>query len=236
MNCLRSLLFVSLGAIVSACTDPALQTSPVTSELSTSHQPSVPMVVRFKEGVHYKTLDKPFEVAGPELRSFFSYACPHCYVMKSVVDKVRVEHQVSVYESHVPFLRAIGRPSQDRLSAGLQVARNLNVSHQFSDAVFKAFHKEKVSDFSEDAVCSMLASILDKPISDIKNQFKDAMSSPGVHEDVRIASMLLETKQIPGVPVFVVNGKYLIQTKNLSKTDLAKDLADITLYLQQNGK
>lgn len=206
---------------------------PATHLTQTSADVSMPTVLRYQEGVHYSTLKKPFKTDGPELREIFSYACPHCDVMRAVVHKV-TQSGLAVYENPMPFMPALKPDVAELLAAGLVAARSCNASGAYNDKIFDMIHRQHRREFLRSEVASVLMAICQIPETRADELLSAAFQSTTLQLDVDVARQLLITdKAIRGVPSFIVNGTYVINLHALSKTELAEDIVEITKFLQE---
>jgi protein dithiol oxidoreductase (disulfide-forming) len=178
---------------------------------------------RFAVDTHYKILDVPGNVSDPskvEVREFFSYACPHCYSLEPAVDKwlESKPDYIDYVRTPVLFLR-----NAEPLARAYFVEETLGLVDEIHAPLFDAIHKHREPLFSEPALANFFRKYDVEP-----DKFNRMYSSFGVSTKVRQAEALTKEYKIPGVPNFVVNGKYLVLRENLKTTD---ELFEVIEYL-----
>jgi len=178
---------------------------------------------RFAVDTHYKILDVPGNVSDPskvEVREFFSYACPHCYSLEPAVDKwlESKPDYIDYVRTPVLFLR-----NAEPLARAYFVEETLGLVDEIHAPLFDAIHKHREPLFSEPALANFFRKYDVEP-----DKFNRLYSSFGVSTKVRQAEALTKEYKIPGVPNFVVNGKYLVLRENLKTTD---ELFEVIEYL-----
>lgn len=183
---------------------------------------------RFAVDTHYKILDVPGNVSDPskvEVREFFSYACPHCYSLEPAVDKWLESKPefIDYVRTPVLFLR-----NAEPLARAYYVEETLNLVDEIHAPLFDAIHKHREPLFNEPALANFFRKYGVEP-----DKFNRLYSSFGVSTKVRQAEALTKEYKIPGVPNFVVNGKYLVLRENLKTTD---ELFEVIEYLANKEK
>jgi protein dithiol oxidoreductase (disulfide-forming) len=187
----------------------------------------------FQEGVHYTTLPGP-STTKPEVTEYFSYYCPHCYRLEPVVEqmKANLPKGMAFKRSHVDFLRFDSQSNQETLTRADSAAVRLGVEHKMTNALFEAIQIKKKR-FSEDA--DLLPLFMSVGITE--DSAKKALSSFSVKRDTKVQlnkqGELLRARALPGVPTLIVNGKYRLNFKHLSKTNFVGDLNALIAHLEQ---
>ena len=183
---------------------------------------------RFAVDTHYKILDVPGTVDDPskvEVREFFSYACPHCYSLEPSVNawlETKPDY-INYVRTPVLFLR-----NAEPLARAYYVEETLNLVDEIHAPLFDAIHKHREPLFNEPALANFFRKYGVEP-----DKFNRLYSSFGVSTKVRQAEALTKEYKIPGVPNFVVNGKYLVLRENLKTTD---ELFEVIEYLANKEK
>ncbi|EGW1131286.1 thiol:disulfide interchange protein DsbA/DsbL [Salmonella enterica] len=154
----------------------------------------------FTEGTDYMVLEKPIPNADKTLIKVFSYACPFCY----------------------KYDKAVTGPVSDK-AAGISL---FDAKSQFKKAKFAwyaAYHdkKERWSDGKDPA--SFIKTGLDAAGMS-QADFEAALKDPAVQETLEKWKAAYDVAKIQGVPAYVVNGKYLIYTKNIKSIDSMAEL------------
>lgn len=176
---------------------------------------------RYVAGVHYKIVaPEPSKTPTPHVYSFFSYACPHCNHLEPEVDKWRATLAPDVSFERVPAQWSKSFAEMARFYYALE---SLQLADKHSMAVFDAVHQKKRSLHTEGAMISFVESLgVDK------QQFQQALQDGAIDKKMRKGKGLLEQYKIPGVPSFVVNGRYFV---NISLAGSPKDLFSVLDYL-----
>ncbi|MDX1802503.1 MAG: thiol:disulfide interchange protein DsbA/DsbL [Alcanivorax sp.] len=178
---------------------------------------------RFAVGTHYKILDVPGTVEDPtkvEVREFFSYVCPHCYAVEPGLEdwlKTKPDY-INFVRTPVTFLH-----NSEPLARAYYVEQALGLVDEMHRPIFDAIHKHREPLFNEPA----LANFFRKYGVDPKD-FNQLYSSFGVNTQIREADAMARDYKVPGVPNFIVNGKYMVLRGNLKSE---KELYDVIEYL-----
>ena len=183
---------------------------------------------RYAVDTHYKILDVPGNVDDPskvEVREFFSYACPHCYSLEPSVNQwlESKPDYINYVRTPVLFLQ-----NAEPLARAYFVADALGLVEDIHAPLFDAIHKHREPLFNQPALTNFFRKYGVQP-----DQFNSLYSSFGVSTKTRQAEALTKEYKIPGVPNFVVNGKYLVLRGNLKSTD---ELFDVIEYLANKEK
>jgi len=186
----------------------------------------------FSEGTDYVKLETPIPNAQGTLIKVFSYDCPFCYrYEKSVVSPVLEKLNGSlVYKPYHLSTKATYGKEGSLLFATLMVKDQDNgktvtdKDSMFSKAkmaYYQAYHDKKERwDSGADA---FLQTGLDAAGMS-KADYEAAQKDPRVQELLDTWEVSYEVAKIQGVPAFVVNGKYLIYTKNIKSVDSMVEL------------
>lgn len=186
----------------------------------------------FSEGTDYVKLETPIPNAQGTLIKVFSYDCPFCYrYEKSVVGPVLEKLNGSlVYKPYHLSTKATYGKEGSLLFATLMVKDQDNgktvtdKDSMFSKAkmaYYQAYHDKKERwDSGADA---FLQTGLDAAGMS-KADYEAAQKDPRVQELLDTWEVSYEVAKIQGVPAFVVNGKYLIYTKNIKSVDSMVEL------------
>ncbi|MCL2297128.1 MAG: thiol:disulfide interchange protein DsbA/DsbL [Proteobacteria bacterium] len=191
----------------------------------------------FTEGTDYVTLEKPIPHADKTLIKVFSYDCPFCYKYdkRVTVPVVKKLEGVVTFEPYHLETKAKYGPQATRLLAILMLKDHANGTPLIDDkALFKkaktayyaAYHDKKERwDGGEN---DFLKTGLDA-VGMSRADYDAAVKDPRVEELVQKWKGAYDAAKIQGVPAYVVNGKYLIYTKNIRSEDglvnLVKELS-----------
>jgi len=184
----------------------------------------------FTEGTDYLVLEKPIPNAQNTLIKVFSYDCPFCYKYDKAVTP-KVVPQLPADVTFRPFhLKTKGKygVQGSKLFAVLLAkdqANGLSDKELYSDksllkkakmAYYQAYHDKKERwDAGEEAY---LQTGLDA-VGMSKAEYEEGLKDPKVQALIAEWDQSYDVAKIQGIPGFVVNGKYLIYTKNIKSVD-----------------
>ncbi|OUS06773.1 hypothetical protein A9Q81_01945 [Gammaproteobacteria bacterium 42_54_T18] len=176
---------------------------------------------RYVAGVHYKIVaPEPSKTKTPHVISFFSYACPHCNHLEPAVEKWREKHANNVQFERVP---AQWNPLFKDMARFYYALNELHLTDKYSQAVFDEIHKKKRSLHTEGSILAFVQTLgLDKA------EFKQILNSDAVKKKMRKGKGVMTQYKIPGVPSFVVNGRYFV---NVSMAGSPKKLFEVLDFL-----
>ncbi|MFT4926989.1 MAG: thiol:disulfide interchange protein DsbA [Phenylobacterium sp.] len=172
-------------------------------------------VLLFEEGKHYEVIGQTAS-SKPNITEFFSFYCPHCFKFEFIAEGIEhnLPENVTFKKSHVDFLRAASPETQHALTRAMVTAQKLKVGHKMVKAIFEHIHTQKQTFTGEADIRKLfVANGIDG------KQFDSAMKSFGVKgaaNQMKKAQDTLSAKRaLTGVPMFVVNDKYKILSKEL---------------------
>ncbi len=195
------------------------------------------MASAFTEGTDYMVLEKPIPNAEKTLIKVFSYDCPFCYKYdKSVTGPVveKVKGIVTFEPYHLETKGKYGKLASELFAilifkdqaAGVPLIDEKSLFKKAKFAYYNAYHDKK--DRWDGGADDFLKTGLDA-VGMTKAQFDEAVKDPKVQAIYEQWKASYDVAKIQGVPAYVVNGKYLIYTKNIksidSLADLVKELA-----------
>ncbi len=163
----------------------------------------------FTEGTDYMVLEKPIPNADKTLIKVFSYACPFCYKYdKAVTGPVsdKVADLVTFTPFHLETKGEYGKQASEVFAVLIAKDKAAGIS------LFDAKSQFKKAKFA------WYAAYHDK-----KERWSDG-KDPAVQETLEKWKAAYDVAKIQGVPAYVVNGKYLIYTKNIKSIDSMAEL------------
>lgn len=190
-------------------------------------------------GQDYVVLDTPLPNAEGTLIKIFSYDCPFCYKYDVGVDpKVmpRIEKEVGLKFTpmHLETKGVYGRAGSIFLAmcmlrdqkAGKSVEDASSLFKKAKDAIYTAYHrKQERWTAGESAFLKTMTDATGLTVAD----YEAAKNDPAVVALADSWKVTYPVAKIQGIPAYVVNGKYLIMTKNIRSLDgmveLVKELA-----------
>jgi thiol:disulfide interchange protein DsbA len=173
----------------------------------------------------YVVLDKPVKtVTGDkvEVRELFWYYCPHCFTVEPLV-----ENWLKKIPSSANFVRqpAIFSERWKKGANFYYVLEKLGEVDRLHSALFDAIHLHKTPFLDQEDFVDWL---VDHGVD--KKRANDAFMSFSVRIKVNKSKLNTVKYKISGVPTFVVNGKYLVDTKHAGSE---KRLFEVVNYLIQ---
>ena len=155
----------------------------------------------FIEGKHYLRLSpqQQVETSKVEVREFFWYGCPHCYVLEPYLDNWEKPENVELKRTPVTFSEVW--ITHARVYFVLEALGRLEDLHS---KFFEALHKRRLRLADLPSLARFFSSY-DIP----EKTFKQAFRSLLVETKLRQADRSVKKYKLKSVPTFVVNGKYV---------------------------
>ncbi|HIM58625.1 MAG TPA: thiol:disulfide interchange protein DsbA/DsbL [Gammaproteobacteria bacterium] len=166
-------------------------------------------VANFTAGNDYVVLDKPVKtITGDkvEVRELFWYYCPHCFNVEPLV-----ENWLKKRPDSVVFIRQPAVFSDRWVNGAIfyYVLEQLNEVDRLHGALFDAIHLHKTAFVdTEDFIDWLVDNDVDK------TQASNAFKSFSVRIKVNKSKLNTVKYKTSGVPTFIVNGKYWVDTKH----------------------
>lgn len=181
---------------------------------------------KWKEGVHYKLLDKPAS-SSPEIVEFFSFWCPHCFSFEPLVAKIKekMDPKVAFNKVQVNFMGYVGPDVQDDATRAMLIGRAMKQEDKVNDAVFRYIHQQRgtvtgLSDLRNVVV-----------VNDIDGEAFDKMAASfGVNSMLKKNNQKIDDyrSDVRAVPTFIVNGRYqAVFTRDMTQ----EDIVDLIVWL-----
>ncbi len=136
-----------------------------------------------------------------EVLEFFSYVCPHCYVLHP---------QLSAWQKTMPkdvqidFVSVTFNPQWEMMTYTFYALSAMNKQKQLDDAIYDAWHNN-VPLYSMDEVANFVA---EHGVN--RQEFIDNFNSFSVRSSVERSKQMTRSYQIEGTPTLIVDGKYVI--------------------------
>ena len=169
-----------------------------------------PQVAReFKDGVDYRTLSNQVltdvNKDQIEVAEIFWYGCPHCYTLEPIVDSWKPS-----LEKDSVFLRRPGffGPNIWQTHAQLYYTlRNMGIIEKVHDGIFNEVQNRRNLLRDADA----MADFLNERYGVDKKAFIGEFNSFGVSNQMQQSFAKLKGYDLSGVPVIVIDGRYVIE-------------------------
>ncbi|KOR31639.1 hypothetical protein TI05_12335 [Achromatium sp. WMS3] len=164
----------------------------------------VTSVMAADEGIDYKTIAIPQPTANPdkiEVVEIFWYGCPHCFHVETAT-----QQWLPTIPEYVTF-RRIPAPLNPNWKIGAQIfytAKFLGILEKIHLPFFKAVQESYLPIRDKERVANWFAKH-----GVPKARFNLVLNSFSVDKEVRQAATITQNLKIDGVPVFLINGKYI---------------------------
>lgn len=187
-----------------------------------------PCSAAFKEGTDYTVLSKPIPNAHNTVIKAFHYDCPFCYICDKKVDPVlrsKLPQGVAFRPLHLKTRGKFGDLAtelfavlliKDKENGNQDPSSERSLFRKAKEAYYIAYHDKKERwDAGPDA---FLQTGLDAA-GMRKADFESAKDTPEVKALLKEWGDCAECADIHWVPSYIVNGKYLLSTKNSQSLD-----------------
>lgn len=170
---------------------------------------------QYKEGDYYSTLTAAqggSSAAGKiEVAEVFWYGCGHCYNLEPVMADWEKRLPADVNLVRIPVM---WNPTNEIHARVFYTAEALNKRAQISPAMFKAIHIDNKPMTEEPAIQKMF-----EEYGVSAETFNKTFRSFAVESQLRRARDLTAKYRVKGVPLLVVNGKYLTDGPQIKSHD-----------------
>ena len=179
------------------------------------------MAANFVAGTDYRVVANPVKVEVPgkiEVREFFWYGCPHCFVLEP-----HMQTWLKKLPKDVRFVRtpAAMNPVWEQGARGYYVSEALGVRKRSHLPLFHAIHvnKQQIFDQASQAKFFTRYGIPEAKFNSLFNSF-------AITAKVAQSNRLAQQYQLTGVPAVVVNGKYVVQGEDAKVTQVVNYLIE----------
>ena len=162
---------------------------------------------QFRQGQEYTLLNPPQATDGGgkvEVIEFFSYACGHCYKLEPFLESWAKKLPADVTFKRIPGVGSAAWPQLGLLYYSLEAMGKLDTVH---GKAFDAMHKENVNLANSKVREGWLAKQGIDPV-----QYTAVEKSFSVQSKLSRATQLMGAYKVDGVPMVIVNGKYVTST------------------------
>ena len=179
------------------------------------------MAANFVAGTDYRVVANPVKVEVPgkiEVREFFWYGCPHCFVLEP-----HMQTWLKKLPKDVRFVRtpAAMNPVWEQGARGYYVSEALGVRKRSHLPLFHAIHvnKQQIFDQASQAKFFTRYGVPEAKFNSLFNSF-------AITAKVAQSNRLAQQYQLTGVPAVVVNGKYVVQGEDAKVTQVVSYLVE----------
>lgn len=170
---------------------------------------------QYKEGDYYSTLTSAQGGSSPagkiEVAEVFWYGCGHCYNLEPVIGDWEKRLPSDVNLVRIPVM---WNPTNEIHARVFYTAEALGKRAEISPAMFKAIHIDNQPMTEEPAIQKLFAQF---GVS--AETFNKTFRSFAVESKLRRAKDLTTKYRVKGVPLLVVNGKYLTDGPQIKSHD-----------------
>ncbi|MDA3967093.1 MULTISPECIES: DsbA family protein [Helicobacter] len=178
-----------------------------------------------KEGEDYIILKNPIKNTENSVIELFNVGCPHCEYFNKDLPKVLefLPNSVAFYPYHLSagvrlhevFSEILAVALNLDLDTGLSTKSNNSNFKKVTNLYFDLMHTKQKKWQSEDEFLSDGLAILGISSEEYKKILKDK----NTQNTLKKWRDSMQYAEFQGVPSFIVNGKYMIVTKNISSTE-----------------
>lgn len=180
------------------------------------------MAATYVAGKDYTVIQNPGKsaVAGKiEVREFFWYDCPHCFILEP-----HMQTWLKTMPKDVTFVRtpAAMNPVWEQGARAYYTTEILGVRKRTHLPLFHVNHETNRQVLSKDAFAKFLTNY---GVPEAK--FNSTYDSFAVTAKVAESNKLAQQYQLSGVPAVVVNGKYVVQGEDAKVTQVVDYLINL---------
>ncbi|MBU1438946.1 MAG: thiol:disulfide interchange protein DsbA/DsbL [Gammaproteobacteria bacterium] len=193
--------------------------------------PAVMAQSKYEEGVHYEVISEQ-GTAKPELKEFFSFYCPHCNSIDSLVQSVaKTLPEGTVFKKyHVDFMGGASPDIQKSLTVAMILAKTQGKGEEVTKAFFNHIHKEHKA-FASDADIREVAitagidpAVYDKNLNNFTIKSQASLMQ-------KEQNALSKARVLNSVPTFIVNGRFKIDVAKLDAKNMEQDFKNLVAFL-----
>jgi len=185
----------------------------------------------YQEGKQYKVVPGQ-ATKNPELREYFSYYCPHCRTFEMYIPefKKQMPSNAKFKKTHVDFMGQASPDIQFLLSKALIVAEKTGIAAKFTPEVFNYIQVKRQPITGIDIVRKIFIAA-GGDASKFDKGMKSFSLVSQAKRNKKMQEKLNRGRYLTSVPTFVVNGKYVINSKGLDQKNPIEDYKNLIAYL-----
>jgi thiol:disulfide interchange protein DsbA len=170
----------------------------------------------FTEGKDFKALSKPLPVAvagKQEVIEFFWYGCPHCFSVEPVIKEwsAKLPKDVNFRRVHVMW---DGRNDMEGHAKIFLALKTMGLEGKHQMAVMKAVQQDRIELRNEAKLFEWVKS---QGIDVAK--FKASYNAFSTNVELKNLAKMTMDYQVDGVPMFIVNGKWVTSPSMVGAND-----------------
>jgi len=207
-------------------------------------------IANFTQGKEYFVLEKPLAQFDGKFVKIFSYDCPICYkydklVIPKIVPQIKLEFEPIHYEKKGIFgksaseILAFANEFDEQSSSQNEfITSKISLFSRAIDALYTLYHikKERFDDNPQNALEFEKATILSIDLSDLNLSNEELLNKFNEWKTAQISSNKTlkkwrddELNAIAikyGLPTFIINGKFIINTKEIKSIENFQEIID----------
>jgi thiol:disulfide interchange protein DsbA len=193
--------------------------------------PLVASAAKWEEGKHYSVAPTS-KTNKAEVREFFSYYCPACRGFEASLPEIKnaLPDNATLEKTHVDFMGHTSPEIQFMISTAHTVAERTGLRKEFAAALFTHLQTKRQSISDQNDLKAIYVSI-----GGSADKFDKGMKSFSIVSEAKRNKKLQDTlskgRYLTSVPTFVVNGKYVINSKSLDRDNYLKEYNELIGYL-----
>jgi len=186
---------------------------------------------KYEEGKHYVVVPGQ-PTNNSEVREYFSYYCPACRGFEAYLGDIEksLPAGTKLNKTHVDFMGHTSSEVQLLLSTGLAIAEKTGIAKQYNAEAFSYIQTKRKSIGSIDDVKKIYiaaggdGATFDKGVKGfaIRGQVK---------RNKKMQDKMSKGRYVKSVPTFVVNGKYVINSREIDSKNFLEDYKNLIAYL-----
>jgi len=166
------------------------------------------------EGRDYRTLDPPQRTLSPgkiEVIEFFSYGCPHCNQLQTLLASwvAKLPHDVAFRRVATGF----GRTAWTNLAKAYYALDATGDLPKLDGELFHAIHQEHLPLFDQNSITQWVGQH-----GGDAAKFATAFASFGVNTRLNQSEQMVQAYKIEQIPTLAVDGRYVVIGESLQET------------------
>ncbi|TNF32799.1 MAG: thiol:disulfide interchange protein DsbA/DsbL [Gammaproteobacteria bacterium] len=180
----------------------------------------------YKEGQHYAPLPVPVptvDASKVEVAEVFAYGCIHCYHFEPLLAEWKKTLPAEAVFVSVPAV--FGREDMMLQAQAFYTAEALGVMEKTHPAMFAVIHEQKQQLDSEQSLADLFKSAAGVDPA----EFSKVFNSFGIASRARQSMNRMRDYRVTGTPTVIINGKWVINGRNLSGQAEVLKVADFLI-------
>jgi len=180
----------------------------------------------YQEGQHYAPLPMPVptvDASKVEVAEVFAYGCIHCYHFEPLLAEWKKTLPAEVVFVRVPAV--FGREDMMAQAQAFYTAEALGVMEKTHPAMFAAIHEQKQQLDTEQSLADLFKSVAGIEPA----EFGKIFNSFGIASRAKQSMYRMRDYRVSGTPTVIINGKWVINGRNLSGQAEVLKVADFLI-------